>query len=78
MDDLRLPHFPIVTFLVRRGAILAILAGLAPVVVTAWLALAGESPLWVAGGIATGATLWLFVQSYIEVLRILADALMPR
>ena len=78
MDDLDLPRYPVVTFLVRRGGMLAGLVGLVPPAIAAWLVLSGASPLWLAGGVAAGAALWLFVQSYVEVLRILADALMPR
>lgn len=78
MDDLKLPHFPVVTFLVRWGGILAVLAGLAPVAGVAWLSLSGAGLVWLPGGLVVGAVLWLFVQSYIEVLRLLADALMPR
>lgn len=78
MDDLKLPQFPVVTFLVRWGGALAILASLAPLGVTLWLVLSGLSPFWLLAGILGGAALWLLLQSYVEVLRLLADALMPR
>lgn len=78
MDDLKLPSYPVVTFLVARGGIVAMLAGLLPLAAAAWIVAAGGSPAFIAGGLVAGGAVWLFVRSYVEVLRILADALMPR
>lgn len=78
MDDLKLPSFPVVTFLARRGSILAILAGISPVLAAIVAVFMGSHVLWMVGGFLTGLVLWLFLESYVEVLRILADALMPR
>jgi hypothetical protein len=38
----------------------------------------GFSWLWTFPALVTGGLLYLLVQSYVEVLRILADTLMPR
>lgn len=73
-----LPSYPVVNFLVRWGPILAVFLGLAPLLASLVLVWQGASLLWLGAGIAGGAVLWLVVQSYVEVLRILADALMPR
>lgn len=78
MDDLKLPSYPVVTFLVRHGGWIAVLAALVPLAAAAAAAALGCHPAWLLAGLAGGGALWLFVQSYVEVLRILADALMPR
>lgn len=78
MDDITLPAYPVVTFLTRHGGQLAVLVGVAPVLAALLAVWTGCHPGWIGVGAVAGGLLWLFVQSYVEVLRILADALMPR
>jgi hypothetical protein len=72
------PHYPVVQFLLRWGNAVAIIIALIPLVV-AVISSAVGAPFWVvipAGLVA--AILWLFVKSYIEVLAIIADTLLPK
>jgi hypothetical protein len=72
------PHYPVVQFLLRWGGALAILIALAPVAAAAAAVWCGTS-YWVApAGLAAGVVLWLFVKSYVEVLSIIADTLLPK
>jgi hypothetical protein len=72
------PAYPAVRFLVTKGDFLAVLVGLVPLGLGLWALSAGYPwPLALLGA-AAGAVLWLVLRSYVEVLRILSDTLMPR
>jgi hypothetical protein len=72
------PHYPTVRFLLRWGGVLAILIALVPVAAAAAAVLCGAA-WWIApAGVAVGVVLWLFVKSYVEVLSIIADTLLPK
>ncbi|PWR20995.1 hypothetical protein [Zavarzinia compransoris] len=77
-QDYRIPTYPIVTFLVARGMVLAAVLGLVPLAASVLLALAGWPPLVVAGGAVASLVLGGLLASYVEVLRIIADTLMPK
>lgn len=72
------PSYPAIMFIRNSGGLLAALLGLAPVIVAIWAVAAGYSWVWFVPAIAVGALLFLVFRSYVEVLRILADTLMPR
>lgn len=78
MQPPQLPHYPIVNLFVRHGGLLSALAGLLPLGLAIWAIALGAGLEWLIAGALGGAALWLFVRSYVEVLHILADALMPR
>lgn len=73
-----MPNYPIIHFLVRHGHRFAIAVALLPVVVGAWLALAGWGWPYGAGGIVAGAILYVIMKSYVELVAIIADMLLPR
>lgn len=72
------PVYPVIKFLVTRGYALAILLGLIPLAASVWLVSEGGHVAYIAAGAFVGAMLWLVFRSYVEVLRIIADTLMPR
>lgn len=72
------PSYPAIRFLVTRGDLLAAVAALAPVCLGLWALAVGFAWPWMALALGAGALLWLVLRSYVEVLRILADTLMPR
>lgn len=78
MNDSILPTYPVVNFLVRWGSVMTFLLGLVPLLATVLMVWQGASIFWLGAGLVGGAALWLIAQSYVEVLRILSDALMPR
>ena len=72
------PHYPTVQFLLRWGSILALVIALLPVAAATAAVWCGAA-WWVApAGLAVGGMLWLFVKSYVEVLSIIADTLLPK
>jgi hypothetical protein len=72
------PHYPVVQFQLRWGSAIAILIALAPVAVAVAAVWCGASSWIVLAGVAVGGILWLFVKSYVEVLSIIADTLLPK
>jgi len=76
--DNEIPTYPVVNFLVRNGMILSILISVLPILATLYLALAGWSPLMLVVGIGAAVVVGILLASYVEVLRIIADTLMPR
>lgn len=72
------PSYPAIRFLAASGDLLAVLVGLLPVCAGIWALTAGFAWPWMILAVGSGALLWLVVRSYVEVLRILSDTLMPR
>jgi len=78
MDDTP-PTYTAIRIIKDFGSGLAFLAALAPLALALWAVVAiGASWVWFLPAAAAAAFLWLVLQSYVEVLRILADTLMPR
>lgn len=77
-DPTQPPSYPTIQFLAANGDLFAILVAIAPVCIGVWAIAAGYSWPWLLLAGAAAAALWLIVRSYIEVLRILSDTLMPR
>lgn len=78
IHDMNNPTYPVVQFLVARGKVVSqVLSLLVFLASIAW-ALSGGS-VWVAvgGAIVSGVLLGLLL-SYVEVLRIIADTLLPK
>ena len=72
------PSYPTIQFLAAKGDILAFLVAIAPVCLGIWAMTVGYAWPWMLLAAGSAIVLWLIVRSYIEVLRILADTLMPR
>ena len=72
------PRYPALDLLVRHGDSIAVVIALVPVVAGVSAALAGM-PLWVALlGLGGGAFSYLLLRSYVEIVRVLVDTLLPR
>ncbi len=70
--------YPTLRFLEKHGGWLAIAVGIA-VFLAAILATAlGASPWWLLGGAAAGALLFLLARSYVELIRLMTDMLLPK
>jgi hypothetical protein len=72
------PNYPAIRTISTFGPVIAIVLGLAPIAAAMGMISLGFSWLWTFPALVTGGLLYLLVQSYVEVLRILADTLMPR
>jgi hypothetical protein len=70
--------YPVVRLLVKHGTLLAIAAGAVLAIAGIWAALAGFGWAWAPAGVLTGAFAGFIMRSYVEVVRLIADMLLPR
>ena len=72
------PAYPALHFLVRHGDWIAAIVSLAPVAagILAWAA--GMSVAFAIAGVAGGAFLFLIMRSYVELVRVIVDMLLPK
>ena len=74
-----MPDYPIVKFLVTQGDRFAIGIALLPLVgAVLGFVFAGLHWLVVPAGAAAAGLLFVFVKSYVELVRIIADMLLPK
>jgi hypothetical protein len=71
-------NYPIINFLVRHGHLFAMGVALLPALAGVWIAATGGPWLWGAGGVASGAVLYVCMKSYVEMVAIIADMLLPK
>lgn len=76
--DYQPPSYPIVKFLVRKGRPIAVTLALVPFGVGAYLGIVGQGLLYPALGLIASIVVGGLLLSYIEVLRIISDTLVPR
>lgn len=72
------PTYPAIKAITTFGGILSWVLAIAPIVAAIWALSQGMSWLWLVPALLMGGLLYLLVRSYVEVLRILSDTLMPR
>ncbi len=70
--------YPVVRLLVKHGSALAIAVGAAIAIAGVWAAVAGFGWAWALAGVLTGAFAGLMLRSYVEVVRLITDMLLPR
>ncbi len=73
-----MPTYPTLRLLERHGDWLAILAALCPLAAAIIAALLGASWWWAAAGAVGAAFLFLAARSYIEMIRLMTDMLLPK
>ena len=72
------PSYPVVQFLLRRGNVLAVVIALMPIV-AALGALVVKGASWpLAAALMLSPVIWMLLKSYVEVLAIIADTLLPK
>jgi hypothetical protein len=70
--------YPAVRLLRRHGNWIAIAFGVVPVLAGLWAMLALGSLVWLGVGIVVGAAAGFLMRSFVELVRIIADMLLPR
>jgi hypothetical protein len=72
------PTYPTLEFLVRRGNAIAWVVALAPAIggVLAWVL--GFSIGYAIAGVIAAAFLFLIMRSYVELVRVIVDMLLPK
>ena len=73
-----MPRYPVVNFLLRHGHAFAVAVALLPAIAGVHLGVSGWGWLIAAGGVATGAILYVLAKSYVELVAIIADMLLPK
>lgn len=72
------PRYPAVQFFIRYGGYVAVGLGILPFLAGLVMVLAGMSFWWLLGGIVVSPLFYLFACSYVELVRIIGDTLLPR
>jgi len=72
------PSYAALHFLVRRGNLLAILFGLAPLVGAIIAVAFGYTALLLVAGVIAAAFAYLIMRSYVEMVRLIVDMLLPK
>lgn len=70
--------YPVVRLLVRYGNALAIAVAAVLALSGIWAAIAGFGWAWAPAGVLAGAFGGLIMRSYAELVRLIADMLLPR
>ena len=70
--------YPTLRFLEKHGGWLAIAVGLAALLAGIAAPALGASPWWLLAGTVAGALLFLLARSYIELIRLMTDMLLPK
>lgn len=73
-----LPHYPTVEFLVKHGQKFAIALGALPVVSGVLLAWFFQIWFLTIAGVVAGGVLYVIARSYVELVQIIADMLLPK
>jgi hypothetical protein len=73
MDD-----YPTIKFIVERGNILAAVIGLLPLAGAATLFEFGVHWAVLAAGVVAAAVVYFLMRSYVELVRVIADMLLPK
>lgn len=73
------PTYPAIQFFIKWGVAIGVLLALAIIAATVCaISAAGLSWLWLAAGIAAAILVWFLFLVLTELLRVVADTLMPR
>ena len=70
--------YPTLRFLEKHGGWLAIAIGVAAFLPGVAATALGASPWWVLAGAIVGALLFLLARSYVELIRLMTDMLLPK
>jgi hypothetical protein len=76
--EYRIPTYPVVQFLVKNGTLMTFIMAMLPVIAGLYFSVTGSSIWFVVGGIFLGSIVGGLIMSYVEVLKIISDTLMPR
>ncbi len=73
-----MPDYPTLRFLEKHGGWLAIAAGAAAFLAAIVATALGASLWWLLAGAVAGALVFLVARSYIELIRLMTDMLLPK
>lgn len=70
--------YPVVRLLVKHGTVLSVAVGVVLAVSGVWSALAGFGWAWAPAGLLAGGFGGLIMRSYVELVRLITEMLLPR
>ena len=71
-------QYPTIKFIVEKGDALALVIGLLPLLGAALLVAFGFHWLLLPAGAVAAAVVYLLMRSYVELVRVIADMLLPK
>jgi hypothetical protein len=71
-------QYPTIRFIVERGSALAIAIGVLPLLGAVVLAAWGVHWLVLVAGLVASAVVYFLMRSYVELVRVIADMLLPK
>jgi hypothetical protein len=71
-------QYPTLRFLERHGGGLAYAVAATPLIAAIIAVLSGASDWWIVAGLAAGGFLLLAARSYVEMIRLMTDMLLPK
>lgn len=72
------PSYPAVNILLRHGRLIAALIGVLPLIAGAWGVVEGAPGVFAALAALAAPVLYLLMRSYVELVTIIADMLLPK
>ncbi len=71
-------QYPVLTFLERHGGWIAAGVGLLPLAAAIVAVVMGAALMWLAAGVVGSIILFVAARSYVELIRLMTDMLMPK
>lgn len=73
-----MPNYPVLRFLEKHGDWVAIILAAIPVLAAIWTTALGYNLLFLLLGAGLAAVIYLMFKSYVELIRVMIDMLLPR
>lgn len=73
-----MPNYPVVNMLVNYGNWFAAITAAIPIAVGLYLTATGAGWIFLCGGALAGVVLFVLLKSYVELVCIIADMLLPK
>jgi hypothetical protein len=70
--------YPMLHFIGKQGGWFAVLLAAIPFAGTALFTALGASPWWLAAGVGGSALAYVIARSYVELVRVMIDMLLPK
>jgi hypothetical protein len=71
-------QYPTIKFIVERGNLLAALIAVLPLLGSVTMLGLGMHWIWLIAGLVSAAVVYFLMRSYVELVRVIADMLLPK
>lgn len=73
-----IPHYPVVHFIMKSGCLIANSLSCLPIILATAAVICAYPWWWLLAAVGVTPILYLFLHSYVELVRIIGDTLLPR